>query len=311
MKAPPRSYQLASLHPSLARVARSVTPQEVVLLDWQERTTLARFRSQSGTVMALALSPCGTRVALAGEAGRVEIWDALASQLAGSLEAQANGVRFCPEGRRLLVGASGVLTCWDWQTSQKLWEHRQDLFQNPSLLDLNAQQVLWSAMGSSDLELLDLESGQLVQRWATRDEFMAVAFHPDGKRIAANVNTVRSPLLHQFVMLRIGNELPDREFPIPFMSISVAVSPGGGTIATGDSRGVQLWDFASGAPEGRLAPRVETKVKDFGTVEVASAFMVSTLRFCDEGKGMVSDGDTFCHWDLTQKSPYWSYPEIN
>ena len=93
------------------------------------------------------------------------------------------------------------------------------------------------------------------------------------------------------------------------MSVSVAVSPGGGTVATGDARGVQLWDFASGAPEGRLAPRTETKVKDFGTVEVASAFLVSTLRFADAGKGLVSDGDVFCHWGLEEKAPIYLFPQ--
>jgi WD40 repeat protein len=308
MKAPPRSYTLASLHSTQPRVARSITPQEVVLLDWEKQSSLGRFRSQAGTVMTLALSPCGSLVALAGEEGRVEIWQAEQAQRLASLDLMANGLRFCEQGQHLLVASPGLLSCWDWQSGQRLWEHRQELFQNPALLDVQGEHVLWSAMAAPDLELLDSKSGQVVQRWSTRDEFMAVAFHPDGKRIAANVNTVRSPLLHQFVMLRIGNELPDREFPIPFMSVSVAVSPGGGTIATGDGRGVQLWDFASGSPEGRLAPRTETKVKDFGTVEVASAFLVSTLRFTNDGKGLVSDGDSFCHWDVTSKNPHWSYP---
>lgn len=308
MKTQTRSYALSSLHPQRPLVARSITPQEVVLLDWEEKSEKGRFRGKVGTVTALTLHPQGSLVAVAGDLDRVEVWDALTGACVASWEGKATGMAFSPEGEVLLLGQPGRLTAWNWSEDRELWTREESTFQNPALLHCQGDLLLWTAMGSAALEVLELASGTTRHRWQTTDEFMAVAFHPDGRRVAAAINTVRSPLLHQFVLMRVGEDLPEREFPIPFMSVSVAVSPGGGTIATGDGRGVQLWDTASGAPEGRLAPRVEAKVKDFGTVEMASAFLVSTMRFADAGKGLVSDGDQFCHWSLTDKSPSWSYP---
>ncbi|MBS2039062.1 WD40 repeat domain-containing protein [bacterium] len=308
MKTQNRSYALSFLHGDLPLVARTVSPQEVVLLDWAEQAEKGRFRGKVGTVTALSLHPQGQLVAVAGEQDRVEVWNAAESRQVAAFDGKVSGLRFSPDGRLLLLGQPGRLVAWDWEAGQNAWSLEEKSFQNPALLDCHGPQLLWTAMGAGNLLVVDLQAGQVVHRWDTRDEFMAVAFHPDGKRVAAAINTVRSPLLHQFVMLRVGEDLPTREFPIPFMSVSVAVSPGGGTVATGDARGVQLWDFASGAPEGRLAPRAETKVKDFGTVEVASAFLVATLRFADAGKGLVSDGDVFCHWELSEKKATFQYP---
>ncbi|MBN9419988.1 hypothetical protein ABS71_03875 [bacterium SCN 62-11] len=308
MKTQNRSYALSFLHRELPLVARTVTPQEVVIVDWVEQAEKGRFRGKVGTVTALTLHPEGRIVAVAGDSDRVEVWDALDAQLLGSFEGKVSGLRFTPDGRLLLLGQPGKVVAWDWKAASQAWQAEQRGFDHPALFDCNGSQVLWTAMGGASLLVLNAENGTIDHRWDTRDEFMAVAFHPDGKRIAAAINTVRSPLLHQFVLLRVGEDLPTREFPIPFMSVSVAVSPGGGTIATGDARGVQLWDTASGAPEGRLAPRSETKVKDFGTVEAASAFLVSTLRFADAGKGLVSDGDAFCHWELAEKTAVFRFP---
>ncbi|MBT9588519.1 hypothetical protein IV102_34600 [bacterium] len=308
MKTQNRSYALSSLHPQMPLVARSVTPQEVAVLNWEEQAEKGRFRGKVGTVTSLTLHPEGRFVAVTGDLARVEVWDAVAGTLAAQCEGAVTGLRFSPCGRLLLLGEPGHLKAWDWQADQIVWQRQEASFQNPAILDCSESFTLWSAMGAANLEVLETETGAFIHRWETQDEFMAATFHPDGKRIAAAINTARSPLLHQFVLLRVGDDLPQREFPIPFMSVSVAVSPGGGTVATGDARGVQLWDMASGAPEGRLAPRVETKVKDFGTVETASAFLVSTLRFADKGKGLVSDGDAFCHWHLADKSPTWRFP---
>ena len=309
MKTQNRSYALSFVHRELPLVARTVSPQEVVLLDWSEQAEKGRFRGKVGTVTALTLHPNGSIVAVAGDKDRVEVWDAQASEQLGSFEGKVTGLRFTPDGRLLLLGQPGLVVAWDWRAGQEAWRAEQKGFDHPALFDCHGPPALWTAMGAGSLLVLETESGAIQHRWDTRDEFMAVAFHPDGKRVAAAINTVRSPLLHQFVLLRIGDDLPTREFPIPFMSVSVAVSPGGGTVATGYARGVQLWDTASGAPEGRLAPRAETKVKDFGTVEVASAFLVSTLRFADEGKGLVSDGDAFCHWELAEKTTVFRFPE--
>jgi WD40 repeat protein len=304
-----RSYALSCVHPEKPLVARSVTPQEVVVVDWEQQREVGRFRGKVGTVAALALHPDGQTVAVAGEDARVEVWNAATGVLLSSAEQKTTGMRFSADGAVLLLGQPGQLVGYNWADKQGLWKREEPAFLNPALLTVHPNGLCaWSAMGAPHLEVLDVVTGETRHRWQTRDEFMALQFHPDGERIATSINTLRSPLLHQFAMWRIGKEEPEKEFPIPAISISVAVSPKGGTIATGDSRGVQLWDFASGAPEARLAPRTQTKVKDFGTVESASAFLVSTIRFLEDGQTLVSDGDSFCHWQLSDKSAIWSYP---
>ena len=310
MKTQQRSYALSSLHPQQPRVARTVSPQEVVVLDWEQQHEVGRFRGKVGTVVALALHGDGHTVAVAGEDGWVEVWQPGGQAPLARWEGKVNGLRFSPSGERLFLGMAEKLVAWDWKASTVAWERQEVAYFHPALLDVHSNGLLlWSAFGASLLDVIDQETGETRHRWTTQDEFMAVCFHPDGKRVGAAINTVRSPLLHQFMLLRIGEMAPEKEFPMPFMSVSVAISPGGGTVATGDGRGVQLWDMASGAPEGRLAPRTEARVKDFGTVEVASAFLVSTVRFSQDTKGVFSDGDRFCCWDLAEKQSTWSYPQ--
>ncbi len=309
MKTQQRYYALSSLHPTMARVARTITPQEVVVLDWDQQHEVGRFRGKVGTVAALTLHPDGQTVAVAGEEGWVEVWQPGGAEPLARWQGKVNGLRFSPCGERLFLALAEKLVAWDWRRQEVAWERSEAAYFHPALLDVHSNgKMLWSAFGAPSLDVLDQQSGETQHRWNTQDEFMAIAFHPDGKRVGAAINTARSPLLHQFMLLRIGEPGPEREFPMPFMSVSLAISPGGGTVATGDGRGVQLWDMASGAPEGRLAPRTEARVKDFGTVEVASAFLVSTLRFSHDTKGVISDGDRFCCWDLADKQPTWSYP---
>jgi len=62
-------------------VARTITPQEVVVVNWDTQSEEGRFRGRVGTVVALTLHPNGQFVAVAGDDDKVEIWDSQAARL--------------------------------------------------------------------------------------------------------------------------------------------------------------------------------------------------------------------------------------
>jgi len=72
-----------------------------------DSTLIRKFEKQDGPILAMAVSPDGTRVAVAGEIGPVRIYDAETGDLKASCtghEGGAYAVEFSPDGTLLAVG---------------------------------------------------------------------------------------------------------------------------------------------------------------------------------------------------------------
>lgn len=309
-----RPYFLSSLHSARTLAARAVSPQEVALVDWEERKVIHKFRATQGPLKALALHPDGNQVAAVGEESNVKIYDAATgtSSLEISVE-KPQSIAFGPEGKSLLVSTSGTLTAFDSTSGQQLWKREESTFRYPALLSLSPDQKLlaWSAFGGPRVHILDAANGEIqFTLGSPSDEVFAANFHPDSGRLAIVIHSQRHSAPFQVQVWRLRKEalmVPDRELSIINLSVAAAISPGGGTIATGDGQGAQLWDYAGGKPERRMAERQLSKVPGLGTVEHPRPSLAATLRFSADGKQLITDGEYLRVWNVETGDLIWTF----
>jgi WD40 repeat protein len=94
--------------------------------------------------------------------------------------------------------------------------------------------------GTDGLILWDVETGELVDRFAYSKDLRGIAFSPDGKTIAAGSRGVVA------LWDATTGELV-RELPYPNWVVRVAFTPNGSSLAAGDNSGrVILWDPVTG-----------------------------------------------------------------
>lgn len=153
---------------------------------------------QAGRLMAMALSPDGTTLAIGGgppglgfsSPGLIWLWDTASGRLRSRLEHPAGGevvsLAFTRDGKRLATGSqAGGVCLWDLASEQP--RHRVPL-----------GGVIWAvafspdgktlATGSSDhtIHLWDADKGTLRASLPEHDHLvLALAFSPDGKRLAS------------------------------------------------------------------------------------------------------------------------------
>ena len=306
-----RPYFLSSLHATQALTARAIHPQEVALIDWSERKELHRFRTDQGPLRALALHPDGKQVAALGDKAEVKIWDSHTGAALLKVDRGGQNLAFSGDGGLLFVGNGAELVALDSTTGEVRWSREDKDFHHPTLLTLSpdGKMLAWSAFGGHRVHLLDPGTGETILSLGGQDEVFAMAFYSDNKRLAISINTNRPAPYHVQVWRLKKDEsmVPDRELAIINLSVALAISPGGGTVATGDGQGAQLWDYASGSPERRLAERQLTKVAGLGTVEHPRPSLAATLRFDQEGQHLVSDGEYLRLWDAKSGDLLWTY----
>lgn len=96
------------------------------LWDLQKRREVKRWKAHGGSVVAVAFSPDGKRLASAGDDGNANVWQAsgtLVKKLAGHTE-PVQAVVWCSDGQRLLTGGiDKEVRLWDetkdWKTDWK------------------------------------------------------------------------------------------------------------------------------------------------------------------------------------------------
>src|SRR5690242_18645668 len=116
-------------------------------------TILVTYRGNQGQINAIAWSPEGKRIASASFDG-VHLWDAATGQHLLTLGAPANALAWSPDGKRLLTGGF-------------------------PFVDGNGQVI-------SSTQMWDTTNGKPILSYAGHsDEVKAVAWSPDGKRIAS------------------------------------------------------------------------------------------------------------------------------
>ncbi len=238
-------------------------PRFFDLRDW-EWHYLKRLRygsprplAHSGPVKSLSVSPDGKLLA-AASGDKFYIWDARSGRAVLSLPAHSQAAiachaRFSPDGQQLAIVAAGQLTLWDTTT----WKPVRVLASQEKrkcgclAFSPNGQflAVAYRSTGPA-VGIWDLATGQERLQLPGRNDVDALAFSPDGNRLASDsaehlqVWDVQTGQIVRRIAMDGGLLLRDAAFSPDGRYLAVA---GGDMYLTGERSVVRIWDADTGA----------------------------------------------------------------
>jgi WD40 repeat protein len=230
----------------------------VTLIDTRDMRVRGSIRALTAPVLAVAFSPAGRRLAVAGVGGQAVLTDArpgaATRQLSGLEGAKlSQGIAYSPDGRLVAAGAffntgtdgSGFARVWDAQTGRP--ERLELKIPALSLAFSPDGRLLAGAGLAAGVEVRDVRTGRLVARPQTGDFARSVAFSHDGAVLAVGHYGGSVRLLSAKTWRPIGRTLAGHRARVT----SVDFAARGNLLATGSADGtVRLWDASTHVPMG-------------------------------------------------------------
>ncbi|MGH7170492.1 MAG: WD40 repeat domain-containing protein [Gemmataceae bacterium] len=148
-----------------------------------------RVEPEQMPLYAVAVSPAGRLLALAGLDGRIRLYDLATGQLRHILEGHADAVyslAFSPDGGRLVSGSvDQTVRCWQVATGEQyacLDGHRGAVYSLGYSLD---GRRLVTAGTDGEVIVWDADNGTALHRHRFPGKTLCAAFAPDGRHIGA------------------------------------------------------------------------------------------------------------------------------
>jgi hypothetical protein len=200
---------------------------------------------------SLALSADGRRLALA-QGGTVRVWDVASGRELYHKTSGAMALVFSPDGQVLAVqqggGGKGTVHLWNAATGKEL---RHVLGQGsflPSVAFAADGKRLATACEDNTLRLWEVATGRELLRMSRghASTVATVAFSPDGK-ILASSGAEGTVVLWDLTTGKARHrlKLSDGEGPVRWAS-TLAFAADSAMLAAGETRGISLWDTATG-----------------------------------------------------------------
>ena len=258
---PPSAYgeaiECIAFSPDGRRIAGGIGGGKVHL--WNVNTGKLWQTLSLGTwSTSVAFSRDGKKI-LAGGLGKAHLWNTSTGKLIQTL---STGVRtntyvsFSPNGERIAAeNTDGSVSTWNMNTDRRIRTFKSDRFKKVAFSSNGKKIATVNVFAEPEVRLWNVNTGKHLQTLSQPVNIWAVAFSPDGKRIATGDNNGAIRLWNT----NTGKHLRTLRGHTNSTQIqSLAFSPDGAILASGNNIGeVLLWEIHKGqiaaAPYGSLA----------------------------------------------------------
>ena len=266
---------------------RNVNLQRVKLIDADLAKSV--FTDNFKSSLALAFSPDGTRLATAGGAGEIRVWDTAEMKPIFTRKGAAHwmfSIAYSPDGT-LLATAGGddrTLRLWDAQTGQCLKVLRGHTARTWSVTFSPTGDLLASASDDQTVKLWDVATGECRQTLHCQERARVVRFSPVCNTDRGQTLAIGDDSTITLWSIDSGQCFSVLEIDLPVRSIDY--SPDGAMLVSGgDDCIVRLWDTHTG--------------ESISTLQ-GHSYLVRSVRFSPDG-GTIASGShdqTVRLWDV-------------